>query len=335
MSKGYPPTCQGVCSPPEVKPFKGFVHLSTANALLIIIRDLFLRSAVSLHFVTRRVKKIFRTVIIKHHFGLKLAGSNRLDELYEANIPTKRHSAKASARLSGAYENTRWAQCAECASSQGTQTACEVNGLTHRLPRKARLANKRDFAAVLKQPLRRVQQQGVEVLIAENRLSEARLGIIIGRAYDRRSTERHRFKRLAREAFRRRRHQFAGFDVLVRAKKASDKDDKSEMCNPMQADMDALFDTALLRLDTTLSKNKAASRSLTVRAVLAVLRAYQLILSPLLGQRCRFYPTCSSYAMQAVREHGVVRGLALAVQRIGKCHPWHPGGIDLVPETSR
>jgi putative membrane protein insertion efficiency factor len=63
-----------------------------------------------------------------------------------------------------------------------------------------------------------------------------------------------------------------------------------------------------------------------------ILRAYQYCISPLYGPCCRFYPTCSSYAIQAVETHGVLRGAFLMIQRILRCHPWHPGGIDPVPE---
>jgi putative membrane protein insertion efficiency factor len=61
------------------------------------------------------------------------------------------------------------------------------------------------------------------------------------------------------------------------------------------------------------------------------IRAYQLAISPMLGNRCRFYPSCSDYSMEALQRHGVFRGLWLAVRRIGRCHPWHPGGYDPVP----
>lgn len=70
------------------------------------------------------------------------------------------------------------------------------------------------------------------------------------------------------------------------------------------------------------------------RIVLGLLRAYQLVLSPLLPPACRFYPSCSQYAMAAVGEHGVARGLALAVARLARCNPWHPGGVDFVPARS-
>ncbi len=61
------------------------------------------------------------------------------------------------------------------------------------------------------------------------------------------------------------------------------------------------------------------------------IRAYQLVLSPLLGPRCRFYPSCSAYAVEAITTHGPVRGLWLAGRRLLRCHPWNPGGLDPVP----
>ncbi len=62
-----------------------------------------------------------------------------------------------------------------------------------------------------------------------------------------------------------------------------------------------------------------------------LIRAYQLLISPLLGARCRFHPSCSQYALEAVSEHGSLRGGALALRRLARCHPFHPGGYDPVP----
>jgi hypothetical protein len=62
-----------------------------------------------------------------------------------------------------------------------------------------------------------------------------------------------------------------------------------------------------------------------------LLRAYQLTLSPLLGPRCRFYPSCSQYALEAVRSYGAGRGGMLALRRLLRCHPWHAGGYDPIP----
>lgn len=69
-------------------------------------------------------------------------------------------------------------------------------------------------------------------------------------------------------------------------------------------------------------------------ALLLLLRIYKLAISPFLGQNCRFYPSCSDYAAQAIREQGVLKGGALAVRRLCKCHPWHPGGFDPVPRST-
>ncbi|CAN5486740.1 membrane protein insertion efficiency factor YidD [soil metagenome] len=66
-------------------------------------------------------------------------------------------------------------------------------------------------------------------------------------------------------------------------------------------------------------------------AVSLLIRFYQVAISPLFPSSCRFTPTCSEYTLQAVRLHGVVKGLCLGVRRISKCHPFHKGGVDLVP----
>jgi putative membrane protein insertion efficiency factor len=67
------------------------------------------------------------------------------------------------------------------------------------------------------------------------------------------------------------------------------------------------------------------------RTVTAPIRAYRAVVSPLLGPRCRFAPSCSAYAVEAIESRGVVVGLWLAVRRLVRCHPWHPGGYDPVP----
>ena len=64
---------------------------------------------------------------------------------------------------------------------------------------------------------------------------------------------------------------------------------------------------------------------------IAVLRVYRWTISPLLGPRCRFHPSCSEYAEEAIRRHGALRGGRLALRRVLRCHPWHPGGYDPVP----
>ena len=68
------------------------------------------------------------------------------------------------------------------------------------------------------------------------------------------------------------------------------------------------------------------------KILVILLKGYQYLVSPWFGQTCRFYPSCSCYAIEAVEKRGVLMGLWLTVRRIGRCHPWHPGGFDPVPE---
>jgi putative membrane protein insertion efficiency factor len=65
--------------------------------------------------------------------------------------------------------------------------------------------------------------------------------------------------------------------------------------------------------------------------MLGTLRLYKRWLSPLLPHACRFHPTCSEYMADAIREYGVMRGVWLGLKRLGRCHPFHPGGIDFIP----
>lgn len=66
------------------------------------------------------------------------------------------------------------------------------------------------------------------------------------------------------------------------------------------------------------------------KLLIKTISLYQLILSPLLGANCRFEPTCSQYAIEAIEINGVLKGSAMAIKRLAKCHPWHPGGFDPV-----
>ena len=65
--------------------------------------------------------------------------------------------------------------------------------------------------------------------------------------------------------------------------------------------------------------------------LLALIRFYQYLFRPMLGANCRFAPSCSDYAGEAVRKHGALKGTLLAVRRVLRCHPYHPGGYDPVP----
>jgi uncharacterized protein len=66
--------------------------------------------------------------------------------------------------------------------------------------------------------------------------------------------------------------------------------------------------------------------------MIAIIQCYKTLISPVLGNNCRFYPSCSTYSMEALTVHGVLKGSYLTVRRLLKCHPFHEGGIDPVPE---
>jgi hypothetical protein len=67
------------------------------------------------------------------------------------------------------------------------------------------------------------------------------------------------------------------------------------------------------------------------KLLIGLIHSYRYLISPLLGNHCRFYPSCSHYAQEAVATHGTLKGAWLAARRLSRCHPWHPGGVDPVP----
>jgi len=69
------------------------------------------------------------------------------------------------------------------------------------------------------------------------------------------------------------------------------------------------------------------------KPLILLIQTYRLLLSPFLGQHCRFTPSCSCYAIEAIERHGALRGSWLMVTRLGRCHPWCEGGYDPVPDT--
>jgi hypothetical protein len=67
------------------------------------------------------------------------------------------------------------------------------------------------------------------------------------------------------------------------------------------------------------------------RILMSMIKAYQVLLSPFFGQQCRFYPTCSQYALETINKHGAIVGSYYTVRRLLRCHPWHAGGHDPIP----
>lgn len=79
----------------------------------------------------------------------------------------------------------------------------------------------------------------------------------------------------------------------------------------------------------------ARMNKLIVALLTLLIKAYRFMVSPLLGTNCRFHPSCSHYAQESITKHGAIYGVYLGIRRLLKCHPWHPGGLDPVPPTSK
>lgn len=80
-----------------------------------------------------------------------------------------------------------------------------------------------------------------------------------------------------------------------------------------------------------MEKTRQTLRKISIAIPLLLVKLYQWIISPVLGQRCRFHPSCSFYALEALKSHGLIIGGWLSIKRILKCHPFNPGGYDPVP----
>ena len=84
-----------------------------------------------------------------------------------------------------------------------------------------------------------------------------------------------------------------------------------------------------------ISKIVNTAETCAVKFLLSLIKIYKLFLSPLLGNNCRYHPTCSSYALEALETHGLIKGLYLSIKRVSKCHPLGGSGIDHVPEADK
>lgn len=100
-------------------------------------------------------------------------------------------------------------------------------------------------------------------------------------------------------------------------------------------ELSELLDASHPEKEARKQAKRTSRKSLAVRSLLGLITLYRLVLSPLFGARCRFYPTCSHYAMEAVTQWGALRGLVMTAKRLFKCQPFHPGGYDPVPAPGR
>ena len=107
------------------------------------------------------------------------------------------------------------------------------------------------------------------------------------------------------------------------------------MTRPMTGPMRAGTATTGARVRGAVTSAARFLVRLPALLVIGLLRLYRLLVSPTYGDTCRFYPSCSAYALGAVTEHGLLRGGWLALRRLGRCHPWNPGGVDHVPVNAR
>ena len=90
-----------------------------------------------------------------------------------------------------------------------------------------------------------------------------------------------------------------------------------------------------MKVERNVTGSMSGNYSRVAFLLMCFIGAYRRWISPLLGSHCRFSPSCSAYAHEAIQHHGLRRGVLLAVRRILRCHPFHPGGVDPVPELSR
>ena len=93
------------------------------------------------------------------------------------------------------------------------------------------------------------------------------------------------------------------------------------------------MESTAVRTKSIRQRIRGALRFTVQSLLIGLLRAYQWGISPFMGSRCRFYPSCSHYAVEALQRFGPIKGSWLVLRRLGKCHPWHPGGVDMVPES--
>ena len=222
-----------------------------------------------------------------------------------------------------------WAIGRACASGVCVST-------TQRTPfdRPRRLRLKREFDAVLTKPALRLRRGSLWAAARPNAKGIARLGLIVGKRVLRRAVDRNRTKR-ADSGVLQTAHRPAG--RRCRRSRIVAVGGKGRRRSPLRCAGGCAGGANGKRRVSAEQETKPPFRRLTrngwpSRALCAVIGGYRRFVSPLLGNHCRFHPTCSRYALDALRTHGCWRGGAMALSRILRCHPFHPGGFDPVPE---
>ena len=229
--------------------------------------------------------------------------------------------------------------------------------LARGFPKRCRLTRAREFEQVLRRARHRSGRGPLRIFALANGLSGARLGLVIGKRAVRKAHDRNAVKRMVREAFRLRRARLPAVDVLVQLQGPAGR---RELRGWLEELFDELERIARERNELMQGKQAGALAKrieparptvaawlgqakrlpdrlrngipiIAVRFLQGLVHAHRLLLSPWLGRRCRFHPSCSEYALEVLQRQGPIQGAWLALRRLLKCHPFHPGGVDLPP----
>ncbi len=189
----------------------------------------------------------------------------------------------------------------------------------------ARLTRRNEFTTVTRHG-RRLGAELLALHVLSGQPGGTRVGFVVGTPVGG-AVVRNRVQRRLRHLMRERLGDLpAGTWVVVRALPAAARADSAQL----GADLDRVLSRLVAQNGGTMSAENVGTWP--ARLLIVVVRAYQRWISPLLPPSCRFYPSCSAYAVEALSRHGLLRGSWLTARRLLRCGPWHPGGIDPVPE---